>query len=59
MLNSYFHFFRHPSGHAYFDPSDFLEGMQQDMEREELEYEVNIMSANEDLPVDIRCIITP
>lgn len=31
---------RHPSGHAYFDPNDFLEGMQPDMEREELEYEV-------------------
>ncbi|XP_062853618.1 E3 ubiquitin-protein ligase PDZRN3-B [Trichomycterus rosablanca] len=25
--------------HEYFDPNDFLEGMQQDMEREELEYE--------------------
>lgn len=33
-------FLRHPSGHAYFDPNDFLEGMQPDMEREELEYEV-------------------
>lgn len=31
---------RHPPGHAYFDPNDFLEGMQQDIEREELEYEV-------------------
>ncbi|XP_061075670.1 E3 ubiquitin-protein ligase PDZRN3-B isoform X2 [Conger conger] len=29
----------HSPGHEYFDPSDFLEGMQQDMEREELEYE--------------------
>lgn len=28
----------HPPGHAYFDP-DFLEGIQQDIEREELEYE--------------------
>lgn len=31
---------RHPP-HAYFDPNDFLEVMQQDIEREELEYEVN------------------
>ena len=31
---------RHPPGHAYFDPNDFLEGIQQDIEREELEYEV-------------------
>ncbi|XP_076870185.1 E3 ubiquitin-protein ligase PDZRN3-B isoform X2 [Brachyhypopomus gauderio] len=29
----------HSPGHEYFDPNDFLEGMQQDMEREELEYE--------------------
>uniref|UniRef100_A0A6D2WV93 PDZ domain containing RING finger 3b n=1 Tax=Takifugu rubripes TaxID=31033 RepID=A0A6D2WV93_TAKRU len=29
----------HPSGHAYFDPTDFLEGIQQDIEREEMEYE--------------------
>uniref|UniRef100_A0A8D3B0P1 PDZ domain containing RING finger 3b n=1 Tax=Scophthalmus maximus TaxID=52904 RepID=A0A8D3B0P1_SCOMX len=29
----------HPPGHAYFDPNDFLEGIQQDIEREELEYE--------------------
>uniref|UniRef100_H3CPH4 PDZ domain containing RING finger 3b n=1 Tax=Tetraodon nigroviridis TaxID=99883 RepID=H3CPH4_TETNG len=29
----------HPSGHAYFDPADFLEGIQQDIEREEMEYE--------------------
>ncbi|XP_005450200.1 E3 ubiquitin-protein ligase PDZRN3-B isoform X2 [Oreochromis niloticus] len=28
----------HPPGHMYFDP-DFLEGIQQDIEREELEYE--------------------
>ncbi|XP_039858809.1 E3 ubiquitin-protein ligase PDZRN3-B isoform X1 [Simochromis diagramma] len=28
----------HPPGHVYFDP-DFLEGIQQDIEREELEYE--------------------
>ncbi|KAM6981278.1 E3 ubiquitin-protein ligase PDZRN3-B isoform 2-T2 [Aplochiton taeniatus] len=28
-----------PPGHAYFDPNDFLEGIQQEMEREELEYE--------------------
>ncbi|XP_058259812.1 E3 ubiquitin-protein ligase PDZRN3-B isoform X2 [Hemibagrus wyckioides] len=29
----------HSSGHEYFDPNDYLETMQQDMEREELEYE--------------------
>ncbi|KAI4895148.1 hypothetical protein NFI96_020588 [Prochilodus magdalenae] len=29
----------HSAAHEYFDPSDFLEGMHQDMEREELEYE--------------------
>ncbi|XP_026855418.2 E3 ubiquitin-protein ligase PDZRN3-B isoform X2 [Electrophorus electricus] len=29
----------HSPGHEYFDPNDFLEGIQQDMEREELEYE--------------------
>lgn len=33
-------FHRHSPGHEYFDPNDFLEGMQQEMEREELEYEV-------------------
>ncbi|KAK2862579.1 hypothetical protein Q5P01_002112 [Channa striata] len=37
----------HPPGHAYFDPSDFLEGIQQDIEREELEYEeVDLYRAN-------------
>nr|XP_046240733.1 E3 ubiquitin-protein ligase PDZRN3-B isoform X2 [Scatophagus argus] len=37
----------HPPGHAYFDPNDFLEGIQQDMEREELEYEeVDLYRAN-------------
>ncbi|KAM9410341.1 E3 ubiquitin-protein ligase PDZRN3-B isoform 2-T2 [Pholidichthys leucotaenia] len=37
----------HSPGHAYFDPNDFLEGMQQDMEREELEYEeVDLYRAN-------------
>lgn len=34
------YFLRHPPGHAYFDPNDFLEGIQQDIEREGLEYEV-------------------
>ncbi|KAG9276864.1 E3 ubiquitin-protein ligase PDZRN3 isoform X1 [Astyanax mexicanus] len=29
----------HSPAHEYFDPNDFLDGMQQDMEREELEYE--------------------
>ncbi|XP_060926146.1 E3 ubiquitin-protein ligase PDZRN3-B isoform X1 [Limanda limanda] len=37
----------HPAGHAYFDPNDFLEGIQQDIEREELEYEeVDLYRAN-------------
>ncbi|KAE8297960.1 E3 ubiquitin-protein ligase PDZRN3-B [Larimichthys crocea] len=37
----------HPPGHAYFDPNDFLEGIQQDIEREELEYEeVDLYRAN-------------
>ncbi|KAF7644555.1 hypothetical protein LDENG_00219930 [Lucifuga dentata] len=37
----------HPPGHAYFDPSDFLEGIQQDIERDELEYEeVDLYRAN-------------
>uniref|UniRef100_A0A3Q4G2X6 PDZ domain containing RING finger 3b n=1 Tax=Neolamprologus brichardi TaxID=32507 RepID=A0A3Q4G2X6_NEOBR len=38
ILFSFFPFLRHPPGHVYFDP-DFLEGIQQDIEREELEYE--------------------
>lgn len=38
LLSPYF--LRHPPGHAYFDPNDFLEGIQQDIEREGLEYEV-------------------
>ncbi|XDV35452.1 hypothetical protein PO909_005395, partial [Leuciscus waleckii] len=29
----------HSPAHEYFDPNDFLEGMQHEMEREELEYE--------------------
>ncbi|KAM4587787.1 E3 ubiquitin-protein ligase PDZRN3-B isoform 2-T2 [Odontesthes bonariensis] len=37
----------HPPGHAYFDHNDFLEGIQQDIEREELEYEeVDLYRAN-------------
>ncbi|XP_070758711.1 E3 ubiquitin-protein ligase PDZRN3-B isoform X2 [Enoplosus armatus] len=37
----------HPPGHAYFDPNYFLEGIQQDIEREELEYEeVDLYRAN-------------
>nr|XP_046198770.1 E3 ubiquitin-protein ligase PDZRN3-B-like isoform X2 [Oncorhynchus gorbuscha] len=37
----------HSPGHEYFDPNDFLEGMQQEMEREELEYEeVDLYRAN-------------
>lgn len=33
-------FSRHSPAHEYFDPNDFLEGMQHEIEREELEYEV-------------------
>ncbi|XP_020488346.2 E3 ubiquitin-protein ligase PDZRN3-B isoform X1 [Labrus bergylta] len=37
----------HPPGHEYFDSNDFLEVMQQDIEREELEYEeVHLYRAN-------------
>ncbi|XP_061583920.1 E3 ubiquitin-protein ligase PDZRN3-B isoform X2 [Cololabis saira] len=37
----------HPPQHAYFDPNDFLEGIQQDIERDELEYEeVDLYRAN-------------
>lgn len=36
----YINSFRHSPGHEYYDPNDFLEGMHQEMEREELEYEV-------------------
>lgn len=56
---------RHPPGHAYFDPNDFLEGIQQDIEREELEYEVNIYflpfllpsSFDEDLHADTNALL--
>lgn len=48
---------RHPQ-HAYFNPNDFLEVIQHDIEREELEYEVNIIfllpPLNEDLHPDSR-----
>lgn len=43
IVFSFFPFLRHPPGHVYFDP-DFLEGIQQDIEREELEYEVKTPS---------------
>ncbi|XP_051932020.1 E3 ubiquitin-protein ligase PDZRN3-B isoform X2 [Hippocampus zosterae] len=37
----------HPPGHEYFDPNDFLDGINQDIEREELEYEeVDLYRAN-------------
>ncbi|KAM9859909.1 E3 ubiquitin-protein ligase PDZRN3-B isoform 2-T2 [Aulostomus maculatus] len=37
----------HPPGHTFFDPNDFLEGIHQDMEREELEFEeVDLYRAN-------------
>ncbi|XP_049589711.1 E3 ubiquitin-protein ligase PDZRN3-B isoform X1 [Syngnathus scovelli] len=36
-----------PSGHEYFDPNDFLDGINHDIEREELEYEeVDLYRAN-------------
>lgn len=31
---------RHPSAHEYYDPSDYLGGAPQDLDREELELEV-------------------
>ncbi|RXN03856.1 E3 ubiquitin- ligase PDZRN3-like protein [Labeo rohita] len=31
----------HSPAHEYFDPNDFLEGMQHEIEREELEYEID------------------
>ncbi|XP_008318676.1 E3 ubiquitin-protein ligase PDZRN3-B isoform X2 [Cynoglossus semilaevis] len=37
----------HPPEHGYFDPNDFLESIQQDIEREEMEYEeVDLYRAN-------------
>ncbi|XP_061689220.1 E3 ubiquitin-protein ligase PDZRN3-B [Syngnathoides biaculeatus] len=37
----------HPPGHEYFDPNDFLDGINQDIERDELEYEeVDLYRAN-------------
>ncbi|TRY82164.1 hypothetical protein DNTS_009471 [Danionella cerebrum] len=37
----------HSPSHEYFDPSDFLEGIQNEMEREELEYEeVDLFRSN-------------
>ncbi|XP_024126536.1 E3 ubiquitin-protein ligase PDZRN3-B isoform X1 [Oryzias melastigma] len=37
----------HPPEHGYFDPNDFLEALQPDMERDELEYEeVDLYRAN-------------
>ncbi|XP_072307996.1 E3 ubiquitin-protein ligase PDZRN3-B isoform X1 [Eucyclogobius newberryi] len=38
-LNNYLQPDEHPTGHAYFDPNEFLVGIQQDIEREEMEYE--------------------
>lgn len=32
--------FRHPSAHEYYDPSDYIGGVHQEMDREELELEV-------------------
>eukprot|EP00063_Salmo_salar_P014260 XP_013989095.1 PREDICTED: E3 ubiquitin-protein ligase PDZRN3-like [Salmo salar] len=46
----------HSPGHEYFDPNDFLEGMQQEMDREELEYEVTgrrLPSLFLPLPIDL------
>ena len=33
-------FFRHPSAHEYYDPNDYIAGIHQEMDREELELEV-------------------
>ncbi|KAJ8259746.1 hypothetical protein GJAV_G00172950 [Gymnothorax javanicus] len=47
MLEQYLLPEEHSPGHEYFDAADFLEGMQQDLEREELEYEeVDLYRAN-------------
>ncbi|KAM9524212.1 E3 ubiquitin-protein ligase PDZRN3-B-like isoform 1-T1 [Salvelinus alpinus] len=47
VLDQYLMPEEHSPGHEYFDPNDFLEGMQQEMEREELEYEeVDLYRAN-------------
>lgn len=32
--------FRHPSAHEYYDPNDYIGGIHQEMDREELELEV-------------------
>ncbi|KAM9814099.1 E3 ubiquitin-protein ligase PDZRN3-B isoform 1-T1 [Neosynchiropus ocellatus] len=46
-LEDYMHPEEHAPPHTFFDPNDFLEGIHQDMEREELEYEeVDLYRAN-------------
>ena len=39
-------FFRHPSAHEYYDPNDYIAGIHQEMDREELELEVRRTSAS-------------
>ncbi|XP_077384914.1 E3 ubiquitin-protein ligase PDZRN3-B isoform X2 [Festucalex cinctus] len=47
VLEEYLLTDEHPPGHEYFDPNDFLDGINQDIEREELEYEeVDLYRAN-------------
>lgn len=36
--------FRHPSAHEYYDPNDYLGGLQQELDREDLELEVGMLS---------------
>lgn len=36
--------FRHPSAHEYYDPNDYLGGLQQELDREDLELEVGLVS---------------
>lgn len=36
--------FRHPSAHEYYDPNDYLGGLQQELDREDLELEVGMVS---------------
>lgn len=38
--NKYFFFSSHPSVHEYYDPNDYMGGIHQEMDRDELELEV-------------------
>lgn len=42
---------RHPSVHDYYDPSDYLGGVPQDLDREELELEVRARASGPLRPV--------